>query len=86
MDTKELKKKICKEYGVQPSAVCVYQNEHGTFVQMYNARTKEMKAVSEKDVEGFFINIMFENNEIHIITGISYKTFILLILSLIKLL
>ena len=51
MDTKELKQKICKEYGVQPSAVCVYQNEHGTFVQMYNARTKEMKAVSEKDVE-----------------------------------
>ncbi len=33
--------------------------------------------ISEKDVEGFFINIMFENNEIHIITGISYRTFIM---------
>ncbi len=50
MDTKELKKKICKEYGVQPSAVCVYQNEHGTFVQMYNAQAKQVTAVSEKDI------------------------------------
>ncbi|MGN1162348.1 MAG: hypothetical protein ACI4T2_00255 [Christensenellales bacterium] len=61
MDTKELKKKICKEYGVQPMAVCVYQNEHGTFVQMYNARTKKMKAVSEKDVEE--INKMIDGGE-----------------------
>lgn len=61
MDTKELKQKICKEYGVQPNAVCVYQNEHGTFVQMYNARTKEMKAVSEKDVEE--INKMIDGGE-----------------------
>lgn len=50
MDTKELKQKICKEYGVQPNAVCVYQNEHGTFVQMYNAQTKQATAVSEKDI------------------------------------
>lgn len=50
MDTKELKKKICKEYGVQPMAVCVYQNEHGTFVQMYNAQAKQVTAVSEKDI------------------------------------
>ena len=33
--------------------------------------------ISEKDVEGFFINIMFENNEIHIITGIAYRTVIM---------
>ena len=32
MDTKELKQKICKEYGVQPSAVSIYQNDNGTFV------------------------------------------------------
>ena len=50
MDTKELKQKICKEYGVQPNAVCVYQNEHGTFVQMYNAQAKHVTAVSEKDI------------------------------------
>lgn len=50
MDTKELKQKICKEYGVQPNAVCVYQNEHGTFVQMYNAQAKKVTAVSEKDI------------------------------------
>lgn len=50
MDTKELKQKICKEYGVQPNAVCVYQNEHGTFVQMYNAQAKKVTAVFEKDI------------------------------------
>lgn len=50
MDTKELKQKICKEYGIRPNAVCVYQNEHGTFVQMYNAKAKTVTAVSEKDI------------------------------------
>lgn len=33
--------------------------------------------ISENDVEGFFINIMYNNNELNIVTGISYKTFIL---------
>lgn len=50
MDTKELKQKICKEYGVQPSAVSIYQNDNGTFVQMYNAQAKQVTAVSEKDI------------------------------------
>ena len=42
MDTKELKRKICKEYGVRPSAVSIYQNDNGTFVQMYNASVKKI--------------------------------------------
>ena len=50
MDTKELKQKICKEYGVRPSAVSIYQNDNGTFVQMYNAQAKQVTAVSEKDI------------------------------------
>ena len=33
--------------------------------------------ISEKDVDGFYINIMYENNEIHIVTGISYNTFVM---------
>lgn len=61
MDTKELKQKICKEYGIRPNAVCVYQNEHGTFVQMYNAKAKQESAVSEKDIAE--INKMISSGE-----------------------
>ena len=45
-----------------------------------NTRNMLMKysyQISEKDVEGFYINIMYENNELHIVTGISYNTFIM---------
>lgn len=42
-----------------------------------NMLQKYSYQISEKDVEGFFINIMYENNEIHIVTGISYRSFIL---------
>lgn len=61
MDTKELKQKVCKEYGVQPNAVCIYQNERGTFVQMYNAKTNPEFAVSEKDIDQ--INKLIDGGE-----------------------
>lgn len=43
----------------------------------FNMLKKYSYQISMADVDGFFVNIIYENNEIHIITGISYKTFIL---------
>lgn len=42
-----------------------------------NMLVKYSYQISEKDVDGFYLNIMYENNEIHIVTGISYNTFVM---------
>ena len=44
---------------------------------MQNTIRKYSYNISDSDVDGLFINIMYENGELHIITGISYKTFVL---------
>ena len=44
---------------------------------MSNTIKKYAFNISDSDVEGLFLNIVYENNELHIVTGISYKIFIL---------
>ncbi|MBE5934919.1 MAG: hypothetical protein E7262_03920 [Lachnospiraceae bacterium] len=42
-----------------------------------NTLKKFSYQLTENDVEGLFLNIMYENNEVNIVTGISYKTFVM---------
>ena len=44
---------------------------------MFNTLARYQYQISDKDVEGLFMNIVYQNNEIHIIPGISYRTFVM---------
>ena len=42
-----------------------------------NMLSKYSYQISDKDVDGFFLNILYDNNEVRIVTGMAYKTFIM---------
>ena len=44
---------------------------------MQKTIAKYQYQLTEKDIEGLFINIIYQNNQINIVTGISYKSFIM---------
>lgn len=47
MDNFELKKNLCKKFGVKANELFVYENEHGTFALVYNGR--EHQAITQAD-------------------------------------
>ncbi len=47
MESFELKKNLCKKFGVKANELHVYENQHGTFALVYNGR--EHQAITEAD-------------------------------------